>query len=368
MGMRTVCFWLLATMSAISCSKGSDSAAAEADADTDTDSDTDTDTDTDSDTDSDTDTDTDSDTDTEPDGTIEFTNIDENETSLCTGRVDLTFGPAYTGYCPDCDFAFEVTAAMTSETGTCDWNLPISLTYGERSDGTDTYLAFSSDHAGGQYLWVGFASKFAKPGNTYLWYSYAFATPDAVSEEGTVSYSKGLLEWSIQTFRADSLYVFADITYLCAPDTGHGLTYDAGGAYEQTSSLDCYLRHYDRWSFVGTDAGYANVTVDTVSATTAFDPMLFVVDDKSCYLGSADESFECTFAPTNHKCSSYQLPTEKGVEYSALVLVRGDCAGPIGEYQISIDASADPSLTLVNANAPWSDGHSVVAKGSARIP
>ena len=110
-------FFVLATMAAFGCDKGSDSADAEGDADTDTDtdSDTDSDSDSDSDTDSDSDGDTDSDTDTDTDpgkcgdGTVD---VGEDCDSNAVDAVDCDF---------DCTFAECGDAYVNTASGeTCE--------------------------------------------------------------------------------------------------------------------------------------------------------------------------------------------------------------------------------------------------------
>jgi hypothetical protein len=105
-----------------------------------------------------------------------------------------------------------------------------------------------------------------------------------------------------------------------------------------------------------------------VSASTTFDPMMILMDDATCYLGDADDSFDCTYPPTNWQCPAYRLPTEKGATYQVLVRPWGDCSDPVGEYTLSLDTLADPSLTLTSSDMPYVDGRSVTAIGTATVP
>lgn len=121
----------LVVLVAACANKDDDSAPGESDADTDadTDSDTDTDADTDSDTDSDSDTDTDADADFE--ATLQL-RVTDDTTVLCDTTIELQ-GTPYTGSCPACDYAYEVTGEITAEAGTaCPYE---KLTYYQ------TYLA-----------------------------------------------------------------------------------------------------------------------------------------------------------------------------------------------------------------------------------
>ena len=108
-----------------------------------------------------------------------------------------------------------------------------------------------------------------------------------------------------------------------------------------------YTPYYDRWSFYAASDGYAYVTVDTVADATKFDPDLVVTDSSSCILGNAYNTFTCSYSPITGSCASYLLPVSAGETYDAMVLTHAGCASSTGEYQLSIDLPADPSLTLI---------------------
>ena len=44
------------------------------------------------------------------------------------------------------------------------------------------------------------------------------------------------------------------------------------------------------------------ISVDTTDALTTFDPALFVSDELGYYVGSAADSFTCTFPPPSYSC------------------------------------------------------------------
>jgi hypothetical protein len=67
-------------------------------------------------------------------------------------------------------------------------------------------------------------------------------------------------------------------------------------------------------------------------------------------------------------CPSYRLPTDKGSAYQILVHARGNCSDSVGEYSLTLDTVADPSLTLTSSDMPYLDGRSVTAIGTATIP
>ena len=259
-----------------------------------------------------------------------------------------------------------MTAKVTSEKGKCDYDLfSFAQTYMPTSWAPNVYLGWTSYLYHGQYLWIGYPGF---SGATY-WYSRAYYNPfyGFGSPEGEATYTKGLLDWSIHRFYYDSPYDLSGVSY-CHAYAGTSLGSSYYGAYVAKSSFDCFGRHYDLWSFYGVENGYAELSVDTLSPSTTFDPMMILMDSSTCYMGEADDSFECTYPPNNHECPSYRLPTTKGGAYYALVRTRGNCADPVGEYLLSINTVADPSLTLVNADQPYWDGRSITATGMATVP
>ena len=378
--MRTAPFLALLCVNAACNGKGDDSVdGVEADADTDSDgdtdsdsdsdSDTDTDTDTDSDTDSDTDTDTDTDTDSDTDAdtgfeaTIDFTVVDEYGSSICTATIDLV-GTPYTGHCYDCDFAYAVTA-VASEKGKCDWeSYRITQTYMPTSDGV--YGGYAP------YVYMAFTSDW-KYGDPFLWAGYGPHCPDHCwhsemrldAEEATATYTKGLLDWSIHRFDYGSYTPLVYIPF-CG-SYGSSLSAGYGGAYSQTSTIDCYGRHYDLWSFVGV-GDYVNISVDTVSDTTTFNPGFLVLDGSGCEIAHQDDGFDCTYPPTYFECPSHRIATEKGADYQILVIAGGPCASSTGEYILYIDSPSDPSLTLMSSDQAYYGGQSITAIGRATIP
>jgi hypothetical protein len=131
-------------------------------------------------------------------------------------------------------------------------------------------------------------------------------------------------------------------TYVGVPNYGAHV-----GPYASTASLPCsYTLYYDRWSFQAPADEYAYVTVDTIADATKFDPDMFIVDSTSCLLGNASSTFTCTYSPAIGSCGSYYLPVTKGEIYDVIVMAHTECSSTIGEYELSVDTSSDPALTL----------------------
>ena len=92
------------------------------------------------------------------------------------------------------------------------------------------------------------------------------------------------------------------------------------------------------------------------------------MDSASCYLGEADDSFECTYPPPTYDCPSYAVPTVEGDEYYVMVRALGDCVDPTGEYVISVDSPSDPALTLEVADAEFFLFEDVDVTATAHLP
>src|SRR5678816_4370216 len=113
-----------------------------------------------------------------------------------------------------------------------------------------------------------------------------------------------------------------------------------------------------------------SISVDTVSSSTTFDPLITVTDSTTCQLAFVGDSFSCTEPPVSGvaSCPSYRLAATKGEQYFVLVASNGYCAGATGEYDLVLDAPSDPSLTLTDDDrARFVDTH-VQIVGTATVP
>jgi hypothetical protein len=343
--------------SGVGCDKGSDSSG-EGDADTDTDSDTDTDTDTDTDL---------------PDtltGSIELTVVDATgKDNLCDTSIDLT-GEEGGGGCLGCDFTFDLQTDIASEKGTkCVYNNYPYASMLEEGIVTGSWLGFSEAYNYGSYVlpnalfWGWGTSTYPGPNWTLLTYDGAY---------GDVTYSAGTIGWSLQY----SQYGFSVPQQYCDYYDYYGGIYNEyknfGGNYTAAGSLDCGLRvPYQTWTFTGVDDTYAYVSLDTVSADTAFDPRFFIMDSDTCNLAIADENFECSFPPpSDYWCPAHKLATTTGEVYTVFVYPFTDCnlePGTTGDYTLYIKANSDPSLTPANEGELTPVIANVSAQGTVTI-
>jgi hypothetical protein len=139
---------------------------------------------------------------------------------------------------------------------------------------------------------------------------------------------------------------------LCASSSGYVVSTPASGPYVGGSTLNCGAgTMYDLWSFYSGSSEYAYVSVDTVSAKTAFDPRLYVLDDTMCSVGLAfeeyaDDDFECTYAPSLWACPAFKVSLDPKSTYYVMVISLGTCNGTVAEYDLTVETDGDPSLTL----------------------
>ena len=339
----------------LACSnKKDDSSAPDGDTDTDTDSDTD------SDSDADADTDTDSDTDFS--ATIHFRASNQSGSGACEATVELT-GTPYSGSCPSCEFAFAVTGDVTSGGASCDYeDYSPAMTYLTTDAYENVYLAFSSSTKDGytNMLRAGFTYA---GGKAPYWVTYVYDD----GTNGTATYGSHLLEWTVDYMQVGEQ--LATIEYCGGPYAGNAGVTNYGGSYVDYGTWkDCRTFPYDLWSFTARADEVAYISVDTTSATTTVDTEFFVMDATSCFLGDADDSFECTYPPAQGSCPSYALPVAQGDDYFVLVHSYGSCAAATGEYKLSISHSDDPMLTLVESDQPFFAFERIHVEGTANIP
>src|SRR6185436_14997425 len=279
----------------------------------------------------------DSDADTDLSGTIHFRAANQSASGVCDTTIELT-GTPYSGTCPSCDFAFNVTGKVTSEAGTAcnldDYSPAMTYLAGDVYE--NVYLAFSASTKDGyaNMLRAGFSYPGKKNGPYWA------------------TYGSHLLEWTVDYTNVGAQ--LATIEYCGGPYVGDAGVVNYGGPYVDYGTWkDCKSFPYDLWSFTARADDIAYISVDTTSAATAVDTELFVMDSTSCFLGEADDSFECTYAPAEGSCPSYVLPVVRGDDYFVLVHSYGSCASNTGEYKLSIGHPSDPTLTLVSGDQPF---------------
>lgn len=275
-----------------------------------------------------------------------------NGVPACDRTVAL-LGTPYTGDCPSCEFAFDIDTTVTDDAGVdCDfWPL---FMFEAVSPYSDTWMAYSNCYYGAGAQMLGFEVTYAYSGSsTYGPFGpYWYAFPYMLGSATTFVRTGDEIAWTVSLDTYSYTYgSTTGSTYLygstCA-EYGYGL----GGIpitpqYGSAGDVPCDTGAADVWTLTppaGTDVA---VAVDTVSASTTFDPALWVNDvaNGRCLKGFGDDNFDCTEPPPSFSCPAVRFAAEGGV-YEVVVYSEGQCADALAEYAIGVEATADPSLTL----------------------
>ncbi len=303
-------------------------------------------------------------------GTIDYT-WQVGDGYDCDATIEFT-GTPYAGDCEDCTFALGVDASITEDNGTADcWYYPpLTLIEGSMGwfDATDMAIAYAPSFTIAGYYGNYDYSNVFMAGYYQDWSYWGYGSygpywwPIAYDggSYGTFSLTDNGdgtadIAWSWTTSWYDYDYTYSLVNQ-CGTDDYYlyGGYYAYGGSYTGTGSIDCYYYkgygyfgsyYMDVWSFSLSADDTVSITVDTVAEDTAFDSYFYLTDDEACYLGGADDSFDCTYPPTDYQCPSMQAELAAG-DYNVVVGNYGSCWTGTGEYQIVIDASSDPGLEL----------------------
>ena len=273
---------------------------------------------------------------------------------VCAKQVEVT-GTPYTGECEGCAFAFAIEGELVednSEEGcyVSDYQLlrtdngieDLVLAYsellevdrwGEVSTYADAiFVTYTSDWYGG-----------ASAGTRVLSHADGGEDPGVFRRDGTDFVWGGDFDTTING--DDQLVDY------CAGGYTYGWSgTEPSGVSTITESVSCDGRQVDQWTFSVDETQIVEIAADTVSAETAFDPRIFVMNEEGCVVASADDNFECTFPPPSYSCPATSVELEPG-EYTVLVSSFIDtCLEGIdeGEYELRIDAATPIRAALVD--------------------
>jgi hypothetical protein len=280
--------------------------------------------------------------------------------SICATTVSLV-GTKFTGDCANCDFAFDIEATLESRVpDTCDvsafhtwWLDPEE--YDDEDSEINLHMAHSDSYSGyyGDYNDV-FLFGYTVT-DDYYGYTYGpYFVP--LAYDGGFSRTGDDISWSIDQESEDVTYYYADSDCDAQADLSFVAgTAALGGDYEITGSLPCPTdgdeSALDVYTVTLADAGDVTITVDTVAADTTFDPFFWINDASDCIVDGADDSFDCTFPPPEYQCPSGTLTAVAGT-FQIVVGTYAGCEGATSEYKLTVGASADPSLTLLEDDSP----------------
>jgi hypothetical protein len=329
----------------------------------------------DADTDTDTDADSDSDSDADADpgfiehfvATMEYVTADADGVTVCDATIELA-GTPFTGNCHSCTYAFDIEATVTRDDGATGCELDPLKTWVTDGTFSKMYLEIGADlytYNGATYGLEYFrvVGRYTSPENATsygypLWYDYSHHYGEShASTDSTFTQVGNYVYLDMDRTRPDYTWLPTYPTYGCySPEYAQAPIYtSAVGAYSDTGDSHCgyatgtYLEQYDVWSVTPASGQTVTISVDTVAAATAFDPYFWILDQDECTLGSADDSFTCSYPPSSGSCPSMEFIADAET-YKIIVGSYGACTGTTADYEIRVDAPSDPTLTPVADN------------------
>ena len=101
------------------------------------------------------------------------------------------------------------------------------------------------------------------------------------------------------------------------------------------------------WSAQFSAGDTIRVSVDTTDEDGQFDPTVVISNEDSCLVIEADNSFVCTSSASGEtECPAVEFITDSTGTYNILVS-GGICHDYMPQYELAVNASSDPELTLV---------------------
>ena len=305
-------------------------------------------------------------------GTVEYEVVADG-VIRCDATIAFT-GVPYAGFCPTCEFAFEVEATVTRDDGSqaCFYSPLFSLYENSAMFTSPTAIGFAPtyEYFGStlqNVLLVGF---------TYLYEDGEVAGPYAEYPElfydgsyygGHASFDGKALAWGLEMGAGTAHYSHLEgwrydyYPGFCSFDYVSEATapYDAG--HTVYGSLPCTRNAIDVFMFDGESGGTAGITLDVTGGNPDLDPMMWVYGPDSCVERLGDANFACTVG--GNLCPAMSLPTE-AAEYLLVVMNSDRCKddpGSPSEYRLDVASSWDPVVT------PLVDDESNVGPGTIRV-
>ena len=290
-----------------------------------------------------------------------------DEQPACDAEITLTGGPIdlgdspYAGQCEGCEYAFAMTAAVTTDNGTDLCDLDPFYTYIANAELGENMMAFAPAFSYATFLGEFALTDAVLSGAAYVSGDYAgygfvipsaYATVDGEPSGHTVSLSGNTLSWAMT-------YASSPAVPSCEEDAESDESTGATGTPSETYTMACSSDAVKRLAFTGTAGEAVKVSVNTVDATTAFDAKAFIMTPDDCVLVDADDSFDCAFPPPNeYSCPSIAFTTAVDGEYEVVVGsypgegVGDGCAGENAAFQVTVEAPSAKTITVKDEALP----------------
>lgn len=267
----------------------------------------------------------------------------------CTARIGLR-GTAYEGTCPECDFAFDIESDVFDAVGSgCEDIVPF-WTWTENNIYKDPKLGFVEQYLGLQnVLWFGYALELSAYGYDYYEGPFWAIVHHDADIGHTFSFDGETMLWSAESL-VEYGYGLSDyLDYTCPPGTFQPAgPLESGLAAEGDIGCDGYTM--DIFEFQATEGQSIEITVDTTSTWTAFQPNLFVSDPDGCVRAYSFGAFVCRYqADYFSVCPGLSLDVAQTGTHQVIVQVLpGSCVDPeIGEYEVLVSGASGSSLSQV---------------------
>ena len=259
-----------------------------------------------------------------------------------SGEADAEF----TGACPDCELSFRLSPTVdwgASEPGCLPDPL---LSYVATDEVIDLGLSYQpeffydthryTDLLGTVYSAVrGADDEVFGPYNRYVLFT---SEAEATHSRGSVSRSAEGLDWlldeEVPTYGVEPAYLRA-----CAESSATTAGYLEGqnyGGIAHEDELDCSGDTVDVWTLWAEAGQTLRASLDTVSNDQAFDGRMLINGPEDCTLIEADNSFTCTYRPSQFACPSAVVPVASSGAYSVVVWAFGECFVDRAPYRLSL--------------------------------
>jgi hypothetical protein len=258
--------------------------------------------------------------------------------------------------CDGCDFSFDVESVTTDDrVGGCD--LATFYTFQADLPEAKPNLTFTSNYVYAGYYADYYITNWVTSNYVYDYYGYEYA--GGVNLALTVDYGDGTPVSSVLVAGlADNVLTIEgfDETPLststlpeatCDSTTSAEATERAGN-YIGGGVVPCDGTNWDVWSLASVAGQTYTISLDNADAETAADLVMYVFDnEEECYLGQADDSFDCAFLPpSGYACPSLTIEGD-GSALAIFVANYGDCTGD-NNYELYVSGTGitPPSVEL----------------------
>jgi hypothetical protein len=274
----------------------------------------------------------------------------------CSETHELA-GTPYTGDCPGCLFAFEITATAPQGSGDCPPDA--HLTWAADGMFQDIRLALTDSH---EVLWGTSSPTMTYYGGT--------APPEDWVAVGQGSWDGETLE--LQTSLQHEEFEYSPDLFEECGEVGYPVLTTFGPTQDAPGTVQCDTSTFDIWEFEATEGAVARIWVDNlpdVAPEDTLGPMMGVTDAETCLLAIASPTFPCASSPGPEplQCPGLELVAPATGSYRVIVLGAGEpCQEGVAGYVLRGNLDDTP-LTFSQTLDEAIVGHPVVIEEQASL-